>query len=83
EVVPPDIVFYLRVPPNIGRIRKKRQKDELDRHEADTAFLGKVVHVYDRLCQESFLGKKWIEIDANRELPNVKEAIASEISKIF
>ncbi|MGC1121073.1 MAG: dTMP kinase [Candidatus Methanofastidiosia archaeon] len=83
DVAPPDVIFYMKVPPDIGRIRKKRQKGELDRHEIDTTFLEKVVHMYDRLYQESFLGKKWIEIDANRELPYVKAAIASEIKKIL
>lgn len=83
EVVPPDVVFYMKVLPRTGRMRKQSQKSKLDRHEVDTAFLEKVVRMYEKLQDESFLGKKWIEIDANRELSYVKAEMAAEIKKIL
>lgn len=83
EIVPPDIIFYMNVSPEIGRKRKKGQKGDLDRHEADIQFLTQVNTMYKILRDNQFLAKKWIEIDANKELLHVKEKIKSEIERIL
>lgn len=83
EIIPPDIIFYMNVSPEIGRLRKKGQKGDLDRHEADIQFLEKVNNIYAQLYNRQFLAQKWIEIDANRKLAQVKERIKSEIEYIL
>ena len=79
EFIPPDIIFYMNVSPETGRQRKKGQKGDLDRHEADLKFLEKVNALYRQLCNQSFLARKWVEVDADKELSHVKEIIKSEI----
>lgn len=83
EFIPPDVVFYMNVSPETGRLRKKGQKGDLDRHEADIGFLEKVNKTYRILYNQRFLARKWIEIDANKELSEVKSRIKSEIKDIF
>ncbi len=83
EVIPPDIIFYMNVSPEIGSVRKKGQKGDLDRHEADIRFLEKVNNMYRRLCDQKFLARKWIEVDANKELSEVKARIKLEIESIL
>lgn len=83
EFLSPDIIFYMNVSPQTGRLRKKGQKGDLDRHEADVKFLEEVNAMYRRLYDQQFLAKKWIEIDANKELPQVKSKIEAEISRIL
>ncbi|MBU7046377.1 MAG: dTMP kinase [Theionarchaea archaeon] len=79
EFIPPDIIFYMNVSPETGRQRKKGQKGDLDRHEADLKFLEKVNALYKQLCNQSFLARKWVEVDANKELPLIKEIIKTEL----
>ncbi|MBU7019382.1 MAG: dTMP kinase [Theionarchaea archaeon] len=79
EFIPPDIIFYMNVSPETGRKRKKGQKGDLDRHEADLKFLEEVNALYKQLCSQSFLARKWVEVDADKELPLVKEIIKSEL----
>jgi len=83
EFLSPDIIFYMNVSPQTGRLRKKGQKGDLDRHEADIEFLKKVGAMYRKLYDQQFLAKKWIEIDANKELSQVKSTIEGEISRIL
>lgn len=83
EIIPPDIVFYMNVSPETGRLRKKGQKGDLDRHEADIKFLEKVNNTYTQLYEQKFLARKWIEVDANQELTKVKERIKSEIKDLL
>jgi dTMP kinase len=82
EFIPPDYVFYMNVTPEIGRKRKKGQKGDLDRHEADILFLEKVNSMYKELCKRGFLARKWIEIDADEELSLVKQKIELEIDRL-
>ena len=83
EFVPPDVVFYMNVSPETGRLRKKGQKGDLDRHEADVDFLEKVNKTYRMLYNQGFLAKKWIEIDADKELSEVKARVKPEIEGIL
>lgn len=83
EFVPPDIIFYMNVSPETGRQRKKGQKGDLDRHEADMKFLKDVNNTYERLRDRKFLAGEWIEIDANEELSCVKARIKSELEQIL
>lgn len=82
DVIPPDIIFHMNVSPETSKKRKKEQKGELDRHEADIKFLKKVNDMYKTLQDKQFLAKKWIEIDAEQNKDTVKAAIKSEIEKI-
>lgn len=82
EFIPPDIVFYMNVSPEIGMSRKKRQKGRLDRHEADIIFLKKVNRIYKELCDASFLARKWVEISADEELSQVKARVREEVEDI-
>jgi dTMP kinase len=79
NVIPPDIIFYMEVSPETGKMRKQGQKGTLDRHEVDTAFLKKVVLMYDRLYAESFLGKTWIKIDANQTQEEIRKEVRSHL----
>ncbi|MBU7033387.1 MAG: dTMP kinase [Theionarchaea archaeon] len=79
----PDIIFFLKVNPETGKERKKAQKGNLDRHEAATGFLKEVNHMYHLLMDEGFLIRKWIEIDASRDLQQVTARITSEIENII
>ena len=83
EIVPPDIIFFMNVSPDIGRKRKKGQKGELDRHESDIPFLTQVNTMYTVLRDRQFLAKKWIEIDATKELSHVKKKIKAEIESVL
>jgi dTMP kinase len=80
--VAPDIIFYMNVSPETGRQRKKGQKGSLDRHESDIKFLKDVNTMYGRLRDTGFLAQKWIEVDADQELPQVKKIIKSEIASL-
>jgi dTMP kinase len=83
NVIPPDIIFYMEVSPETGKMRKKGQKGTLDRHEIDTTFLKKVVLIYERLYTESFLGKTWIKIDANRTQEEVRKKVRSHLDTLI
>lgn len=83
EIIPPDVIFYMNVSPETGRTRKKGQKRDLDRHEADIKFLERVTSMYEELHDREFLARKWIEIDANQELSKVKDMVKSEIGRIL
>lgn len=87
ELVPPDVIFYMNVSPQRGQSRKKDQKDQeqstLDRHEADLLFLEQVNKTYKYLCARGFLGRKWVEVDANRELSQVQADIEREIETLL
>ena len=78
----PDIIFYMNVSPETGRQRKKGQKGSLDRHESDIKFLEDVNTMYGRLRDTGFLAQKWIEVDADQELTQVKKIIKSEIASL-
>lgn len=82
DVIPPDIIFYMNVSPEISKKRKKAQKGKLDRHEADIKFLKKVNDMYKTLQDQKFLAKKWIEINAEQNKKTVKAAIKSKIERI-
>ncbi len=83
EIIPPDVIFYMNVSPEIGKARKKGQKGGLDRHEADMEFLEKVNSMYRELRDRKFLAKKWIEVNANQGLSKVKDKIRSETERIL
>lgn len=83
EIIPPDIIFFMNVSPEIGKKRKKGQKGALDRHEADIPFLTQVNAMYAVLRDNQFLAKKWVEIDAKKELFYVKKKIKAEIEGVL
>jgi dTMP kinase len=78
----PDTIFFLEVNPEIGKERKKAQKGNLDRHEADIQFLKEVSHMYRLLMDDNFLIKKWKKIDATQDLQHVTALITSEIERM-
>lgn len=81
--LPPDIIFFLDVDPEIGKMRKKKQKNNLDRHETDIFFLKKVNDMYYELLNQKFLTDNWITIDASRAINQVMSAILSNLKKIL
>jgi dTMP kinase len=83
EFVKPDIIFYMNVSPETGSQRKKGQKGDLDRHEADIQFLKAVNVLYERLYDQTFLAQKWIEIDADKELSHIEARIKSELAQVL
>ncbi len=83
EFIPPDVVFYMNVSAETGMSRKKRQKGGLDRHEADIGFLEKVNKTYKELCDENFLAQKWVEVDTNGELSQVKARVKEEVENMM
>jgi dTMP kinase len=83
DIVHPDTIFFLDVPPEIGKERKKRQKGHLDRHETDTSFLKKVNEMYLYLMNRGVLTDEWKKIDASHDYQHVVTVITSEIEKLL
>jgi dTMP kinase len=78
----PDIVFYIDVPVSVSMERKRKQKGELDRFEAASAYLNKVSNVYNRLYRERFGCINWIKINGKKNAEIVHKEILSELNKL-
>lgn len=78
ELPKPDFIIYLKVSPEVSMERKSREKESLDRNEADKGFISRVLDSYDYLVKNNTFGQ-WYVIDADRPI----EDIFSDIRKIL
>jgi dTMP kinase len=74
-----DLVFYLRVPPEVSA----KRKGDRDRFESDLAYLKRVSEVYDALAEPG----RWFTLDATRpidllhyEIVKILENVVSSIT---
>ena len=74
----PDVILYLKVSPEISIKRKKGEKRNLDRNEADKAFLEKVSKSYESLVKNQTWGS-WFVIDGEKSI----EEVFSQIKKVL
>ncbi len=74
----PDLVLYLKVSPEISIKRKKVEKRNLDRNEADKAFLEKISASYENLIKNQTWGS-WFVIDGEKNI----EEVFSQIKKVL
>jgi dTMP kinase len=80
DVAPPvpDIVFWMDLPAEKGLERKKNHK-EPDRYEKDLAFMEEARSVYEKMYTSGFYAKKWVRIDATKNVEKVHEEIMERL----
>ena len=78
----PDLVFYIKVDPDIAIKRKFCEQKEKNRREKDFDFIRKTYIQYEKLAQNQ-VWTKWVTINGNKSVDEVtKEIYNSLISKI-
>ncbi|RLJ09983.1 MAG: dTMP kinase [Candidatus Aenigmatarchaeota archaeon] len=78
EIPKPDMAIYLKVSPDVTVERKYKEKEELDRNEANKEFLEKVSKVYDDLVKNQVF-TSWFVVDAEKSI----EEVFDQIKKIL
>ncbi len=78
ELPTPDLVIFLEILPETSIKRKFKEKNDLDRHEANKDFLRKVNESYHRLIENQIFAKEWVVIDGEKSI----EEVAKKIQKI-
>lgn len=76
----PDMVLFLDVPVKVSQERKKKQK-QLDRYEADAAYLETVRNNFLRLKKERFLTSNWHTVDSTRDIQDIHHDILALLGK--
>ena len=79
----PDIAFFLKASPEICMQRKKKEKIDLDRHEKDLEFMGKIDKEYEKLINDNVFAKKWVIIDGEKSKQEITNEIISILNKEF
>jgi dTMP kinase len=74
----PDLVAYIDITPEISQERKRAQK-QLDRYEADLAYLGRVRDNYLKLARDNFIARKWLIIDGSGSRDDVHGKIMAAL----
>ena len=70
----PDRVILLDITPEVSQERKSKQK-QLDRYEENREYLAKVRENFLRLCEEQFLCRDWVKVDASKDVEEVQKAV--------
>jgi len=78
ELLTPDLVIFIEISPETSIKRKFKEKNNLDRHEANKDFLRKVNESYHNLIENKIFAKEWIVIDGEKPI----EEVAKKIQKI-
>lgn len=78
----PDLIIYLKILPKTASKRKFKEKNNLDRHEADKKFLGKVAKFYEKLIKKQIFGK-WIVINGEKPINEVFSQIKTIVGIKF
>jgi len=78
KIEKPDLVFYLDVNPDIAIKRKSGEDKEKNRREKDFDFIRKTYAQYDKLIKDQ-VWTKWIRIDGNKSVEEVKKSIYNKI----
>jgi len=74
----PDLVIYLDISSQTSIKRKLKEKNNLDRHEADKKFLTKLVKFYKKLIKKQILSR-WVVVDGEKPIKDVFK----EIKRIY
>ncbi|MDO8741643.1 MAG: hypothetical protein Q7J11_00680, partial [Candidatus Roizmanbacteria bacterium] len=78
----PDLVFYIKVDPDIAIKRKFGEQKEKNRREKDFEFIRKTHKQYDYLVKNQ-IWTKWVEIDGNKEIEEVTINIYNKIINLL
>lgn len=70
EMPRPDIILFLKTSTGTGVKRKMKEKNNLDKHESNEKFLGKVARFYNKLIKERVFGE-WTVIDGEQDIDSV------------
>lgn len=79
DLLRPDMVILLDIPPEVSQERKRKQK-KLDRYEADLGYLARVRANFLRLSEERFLTRNWHTIDATGDVESIHKEIVRLIA---
>ncbi len=74
----PDLVFYIKVDPDIAIKRKFGEQKEKNRREKDFDFIRKTYIQYESLVKNQ-VWTKWVEIDGNKSIDEVTKEIYNKI----
>ncbi len=74
----PDLVFYIKVDPDIAIKRKFGEQKEKNRREKDFDFIRKTYIQYENLVKNQ-VWTKWVEIDGNNTIDEVTKEIYNKI----
>ena len=74
----PDLVFYIKVDPDIAIKRKFGEDKEKNRREKDFDFIRKTYIQYENLVKNQ-VWTKWVEIDGNKEIEEVTKDIYNRL----
>ncbi len=78
EIEKPDLVFYIKVNPDIAIKRKFGELKEKNRREKDFEFIRKTHKQYDYLVKNQ-VWTKWVEIDGNKSIDEVTNNIYNKM----
>lgn len=73
-----DRIIYVDIKPEVSFGRKSKEKKNLDIHEKNKKYLGKVRRFYLKQLRENILGD-WVAIDGERSIEKVSDDILKEI----
>lgn len=74
----PDLVFYIKVNPDIAIKRKFGEQKEKNRREKDFEFIRKTYIQYESLVKNQ-VWTKWVEIDGNKGIEEITKDIYNKI----
>jgi dTMP kinase len=77
----PDLVILLDITPKISVKRKYKEKENLDRHEADEEFLKKVREGYITLAKDKIFAKEWVVVNGEKSIEEVAKEIQGIVMK--
>ena len=77
----PDLVFYIKVDPDIAIKRKFGEDKEKNRREKDFDFIRKTYIQYENLVKNQ-VWTKWVEIDGNKGIEEITKDIYNKISNL-
>lgn len=74
----PDLVFYIKVDPDIAIKRKRQEQKEKNRREKDFDFIRKTYIQYENLVKNQ-VWTKWVEIDGNKGIEEITKDIYNKL----
>ena len=74
----PDLVFYIKVDPDIAIKRKFGEQKEKNRREKDFDFIRKTYTQYESLVKNQ-VWTKWVEIDGNKGIEEITKNIYNKL----
>jgi len=77
----PDLVFYVKVDPDIAIQRKHGEDKEKNFREKDFNFIRKTHKQYQMLVDQQ-IWTKWVEIDGNKSIDEVTKEIYNKIKQL-